>query len=149
MTQTIMQTTLIAMNALPDNPVSRPSILVVEDFRLLRTSVVQWLQYRFPGCVVHGVETGEQALEHVRNARPDVVLMDIDLPGIGGLEATARIKAESPDTKIAMLTTYDTPQHRSAATLAGAEGYVPKHDMERQLESTVEGLLRARAGRRP
>lgn len=139
----------IAMTTTSDKPVSRPSILVVEDFQLLRSSVVHWLQYRFPGCVVHGVESGEQALEHVRAARPDVVLMDIDLPGIGGLEATARIKAQSPETAVAMLTTYDTPQHRLAASAAGADGYVAKHDMEKQLEATVESLLRSRARTRP
>jgi DNA-binding NarL/FixJ family response regulator len=138
-----------AMNTTTDKSVSLPSILVVEDFQLLRASVVQWLQYRFPGCAIHGVESGEQAIEHVRSARPDVVLMDIDLPGIGGLEATARIKAQSPETAVAMLTTYDTPQHRLAAKAAGAEGYVAKHDMEKELEATVEGLLRSRARTRP
>jgi DNA-binding NarL/FixJ family response regulator len=144
-----MRVTLFAMNPTSDKPVSRPSILVVEDFQLLRASVVNWLQYRFPGCAVHGVESGEQALEHVRAAHPDVVLMDIDLPGIGGLEATALIKAQSPETAVAMLTTYDTPQHRLAASAAGAEGYVAKHDMEKQLEATVEGLLRSRARTQP
>jgi DNA-binding NarL/FixJ family response regulator len=144
-----MQTTLIAMNATSHKPITPPSILVVEDFQLLRSSVVQWLQYRFPGCIVHGVESGEQALEYVRSARPDVVLMDIDLPGIGGLEATSRIKAQAPETAVAMLTTYDTPYHRLAATNAGAEGYVAKHDMEAQLEATVESLLRSRARIRP
>src|SRR5262245_36482573 len=134
------------MNGKPHSAITPPSILVVEDFQLLRSSVVQWLQYRFPGCVVHGVESGEQALEHVRSAHTDIVLMDIDLPGIGGLEATSRIKAESPRTAVPMLTPYDTPYHRAAATNAGAEGYVAKHDMEAQLEPTVEGLLRSRAG---
>lgn len=144
-----MQIASIEMNATTDNPVTRPSILVVEDFHVLRSSVVQWLQYRFPACIVHGVETGEQALEHVRTSRVDVVLMDIDLPGMGGLEATAHIKAQAPETKVVMLTTYDTPQHRNAASLAGADGYVAKHDMERKLESTVEGMLRSRARIRP
>ena len=138
-----------AMNSTPITPMRRPAILVVEDFQLLRSSVVQWLQTRFPGCVVAGVESGEQALEHLRANRTDIVLMDIDLPGIGGLEATARIRAQAPETAVAMLTTYDTPYHREAARKAGAVGYIPKHDMEVQLESTVEGLLRLRAGTRP
>lgn len=128
------------------SPARRPSILVVEDFELLRTSVVQWLQCRFPGCLVQGVESGEEALEHLRSARTDVVLMDIGLPGISGLEATCRIKAEAPETAVAMLTTHDTPYHRLAASKAGAEGYVAKHDMEAQLEATVQSLLRSRAG---
>src|SRR5262245_31023956 len=69
-----------------------PSILVVEDYESLRSSVVQWLQVRFPGCAVEGVESGERALEHASAAHPDVVLMDINLPGIDGLKATRRLK---------------------------------------------------------
>jgi DNA-binding NarL/FixJ family response regulator len=123
------------------NRTARPSILVVEDFQPLRSSVVQWLQVRFPGCIVQGVDSGERALEHASNARPDVVLMDISLPGIDGLEAAQRLKAQAPDTAVVMLTTYDTPSHRRAAANAGAAGYVAKHDMETQLESTVQHLL--------
>jgi DNA-binding NarL/FixJ family response regulator len=131
------------MNAKLSSSTVPPSILVVEDFQLLRASVVQWLQARFPGCVVHGVDSGEQALEHARSARPDVVLMDINLPGIDGFEATCRMKAEAPETAVVMLTMHDTPQHRAAAANAGAAGYVPKSEMEAQLESTVEGLLKS------
>jgi DNA-binding NarL/FixJ family response regulator len=135
------------MNATRFRP-TRPSILVVEDFPSLRASVVQWLECRFPGCLVYGVESGEEALEHARTSRPDVVLMDINLPGIDGLEATSRMKAQAPETAVVMLTMHDTPSHRLAATNAGAAGYVAKVDMEDQLESTVKALLRARA-RRP
>jgi len=123
---------------------TRPSILVVEDHRSLRLSVVTWLQYRFPGSLVQGVESGEQALEHASSARPDVVLMDINLPGIDGLEASCRMKALAPTTAVVMLTTHDTPRHRLAAAKAGAVAYVAKRDMETLLEATVEGLLRSR-----
>src|SRR5262245_40394706 len=132
------------MTPKPNTP---PSILVVEDFQLLRASVVQWLQARFPGCVVHGVDSGEQALEHARSAHPDVVLMDINLPGIDGFEATYRLKAQAPETAVVMLSTHDTPGHRSAAASAGAVGYVAKHQMEAQLESTVARVLNSLAGR--
>ena len=129
------------------NSKPQPSILVVEDFQALRASVVQWLQNRFPGCAVHGVDSGEHALEHARSARPDVVLMDINLPGIDGFETTYRLKAQAPETAVVMLTTHDTPGHRSAAASAGAVGYVAKHEMEAQLEATVVRLLNSRTGR--
>jgi DNA-binding NarL/FixJ family response regulator len=129
------------MNAAISRPTS--SILVVEDFQPLRLSVVQWLRCRFPGCVVHGVESGEEALKHTSTFQTDVVLMDINLPGINGIEATARLRAQAPETAVVMLTSHDTPQHRFAAANAGAAGYVTKADMEAQLESTVEDLLRA------
>jgi DNA-binding NarL/FixJ family response regulator len=124
---------------------TRPSILVVEDHRSLRASVVSWLQCRFPGSLVQGVESGEEALAHTCAARPNVVLMDINLPGIDGLEATRRIKAQAPKTAVVMLTTHDTPRHRLAAAKAGASGYISKRDMETLLEATVECLLQSRA----
>jgi DNA-binding NarL/FixJ family response regulator len=68
--------------------------------------------------------------------------MDIELPGIDGFEATSRIRAQAPETAVVMLTTHDTPQHRLAATNAGAVGYVAKHEMETRLEATVQDLLR-------
>jgi DNA-binding NarL/FixJ family response regulator len=133
------------MNAASRLRAAAPSILVVEDFRLLRVSVVEWLKCRFPGCVVHGVGTGEEALRHVSTFPTDVVLMDINLPGINGLEAASRLKAQAPDTAVVMLSTHDTPHHRAAAKNAGAAGYIAKHDMEAQLETTVERLIRSRA----
>jgi len=120
------------------------SILVVEDFRLLRMSVVEWLKCRFPSCAVHGVDSGEEALKHAVAFRTDLVLMDINLPGINGLETASRMKAQVPETAVVMLSTHDTPHHRLAAKNAGAAGYIAKHDMETHLESTVERLLSRR-----
>ena len=124
---------------------TRPLILVVEDHRSLRLSVVTWLQYRFPGSLVQGVGSGEEALAHARNARPDVVLMDFNLPGIDGIEATCRLKAQAPKTAVVMVTAHDTPRHRLAAAQAGAAGYIAKRDMETLLEATVECLLQSRS----
>jgi len=132
------------MNAALSPRTDPMSILVVEDFRLLRLSLVEWLKCRFPGCVVHGVESGEEALKHCLAFRTDLVLMDINLTGINGLEAASRVRAQVPETTVVMLSTHDTPHHRLAAKNAGATGYIAKHDMETQLESTVEGLLASR-----
>src|SRR5258708_40273548 len=126
---------------------SRPLILVVEDHGSLRLSVVTWLQYRFPGSLVQGVGSGEEALAQARSASPDVVLMDVNLPGIDGLEATCRVKAQWPKTAVVILTTHDTPRHRLAAAQAGAAGYISKGDMETLLEATVECLLQSRSRR--
>jgi len=123
---------------------TRPSILVVEDHRSLRLSLVMWLQCLFPGSLVVGVRSGEEALAHAGNAPPDVVLMDINLPGIDGIEATYRMKALAHTTAVVVLSTHDTPHHRLVAEKAGAAGYIAKADMEKQLQATVEGLLRSR-----
>lgn len=135
------------MSSATDSRRTRTSILVVEDFPLLRSSVMQWLQIRFPGSVIHGVGSAEEALMHARVSRTDVVLMDIDLPGMNGLEAVAQMKAQSPETAVVMLTMHDTPGHRHAAIDAGAVGYVAKIDMEDHLGSIVEALLESRAAR--
>ena len=121
------------------------AILVVDDHEPLRRSVVTWLEFRFPGCNVSGVESAEEAL--ALSDRPDIVLMDINLRGIDGLEAAGLIKAAAPDTSIVMLTMHDTPHHRRAAEKAGACGYIAKRDLETQLEPTVGELIRVR-GRR-
>jgi two-component system NarL family response regulator len=134
------------MNATTDSRPTRPSILVVEDFQLLRASVMQWLQMRYPGCLIHGVESAEEALAHIRGSRVDIVLMDIDLPGMSGLEAVSRIKEHSPGTAVVMLTMHDSPVHRLAAANAGAVGYVAKVEMEDHLEAVVDALLRTRSG---
>ena len=136
------------MNAISRNSAKPPAILVVEDFEPLRLSIVTWLKYRFPGCVIQGVASGEEALAHAQSARPELVLMDINLPGIDGLEATSLLRDEVPETAVVMLTTHDTPHHRLAAAKAGAKGYVAKHEMEKELEATVESLL-GLSGRTP
>jgi len=135
------------MSSATDSRPTRTSILIVEDFPLLRSSVMQWLQMRFPESLIHGVGSAEEALTHARVSRTDVVLMDIDLPGMNGLEAVAQMKAQSPETAVVMLTMHDTPGHRHAAINAGAVGYVAKIDMEDHLGSIVEALLESRAGR--
>ena len=126
---------------------ARPSILVVEDFYLLRVSVMQWLKFRFPECIIEGVGSGEEALAHARTFPPDIVLMDIDLPGINGLEATRRMRLESPETAVVMLTMHDTPNHRNAAANAGAVAYVAKIELEDRLGEVIEELLGSRAGK--
>jgi DNA-binding NarL/FixJ family response regulator len=123
----------------------RHRILVVEDHRLLRISIVSWLECRFPGSLVHGVESGQEALEYARRADPDVVLVDINLRDIDGIEATYRMKAQAPHTGIVVLSTHDTPRHRLAAANAGAARYVAKRDMETDLEPAISALLRSGA----
>lgn len=121
------------------------SILVVDDHEPLRRSIVTWLESRFPGCRVFGVETAEEAL--ALPDRPDIVLMDINLHGLDGLEAATRLKALAPETQIVMLTMHDTPHHRRAAADAGATGFISKRDLETQLEPAVASLLQERARR--
>jgi DNA-binding NarL/FixJ family response regulator len=124
----------------------RPAILVVEDHETLRFTMVSWLQWRFPGSEVFSAASGEEALEQACAFRPHIVLMDIMLPGIDGIEATRRMKAAMPGIAVVIVTTHDTPQHRLAAAGAGAFKYVVKHEIESELEPTIESLIRSLAG---
>jgi DNA-binding NarL/FixJ family response regulator len=120
---------------------------VVDDHEALRRSVVTWLEFRFPQCSVRGVESAEEAL--ALSDRPDIVLMDIDLPGIDGFEATSILRVRSPGTAVVMLTMHDTPSHRQAAASAGAAAYITKAEIDDRLGSTLESLLGSRARKSP
>ena len=122
--------------------------MVVEDGDKLRVSLVDWLEFHFPHCRIRAVESGEAALVEVRAFCPDVVLMDVDLPGIDGIEATRRIRSQVPSTAVVILTMHDTPPHRLAAARAGAAAYVPKHKIDQRLFPVLEKLLRARTSNR-
>ena len=102
------------------------SVLIVDDqlpFRMAARSVVGVT----PGFEVVGeAKSGEEAVEQVAALRPQLVLMDINMDGISGIEATRRITAEYPDTKVILLSTYDADDLPADAHTCGAVGYVHK-----------------------
>jgi len=80
-----------------------------------------------PGLLVVGRATsGEAAVEEVERLLPDLVLIDVQMPGIGGLEATRRIKARPHAPRVIVLTMHDTAEYREAAEAAGANGFLSK-----------------------
>ena len=101
-------------------------VLVVDDqepFRLAATAVVE----ATPGFELVGeAESGEQALLAVAALQPDLVLMDVVLPGIDGLEATRRLKAAAPQVTVLLLSTYDLQGYATSTAAAGAVAFVPK-----------------------
>jgi DNA-binding NarL/FixJ family response regulator len=122
-------------------PPSRPIILVVDDHEAVRGSLQRWLEMEFPHCSVVSATSGEEALTVVQARPPRVVVMDITLPGMSGIEATRRIKGSSPSTRIAILSIHESENHRAHAHAAGADAYVPKRTMRRELLRVVAGLL--------
>lgn len=115
------------MGAPPADPVI--AVLIVDDqlpFRQVARTVVSVV----PGwSVVAEAETGEDALAAVAEHHPNVVLMDINLPGISGIEATRRITAEHPGTKVVLLSTYAVGDLPPDALTCGAATYVHKEDL--------------------
>jgi len=113
------------------------SVLVADDQALVRGGFTILLE-NDPGIDVVGeASTGRQAVELVARHHPDVVLMDIRMPRMDGIEATRRISAEAPDTRVLILTTYDLDEYVFSALQAGASGFVLKDVPPEQLIDAV------------
>jgi two-component system, NarL family, invasion response regulator UvrY len=104
------------------------TVLIVDDqapFRAAARTVISVT----PGFeVVAEADSGEAAVDQARAASPQLVLMDINLPGMNGVEATRQILAEAPDTVVILLSTYDAGDLPADATSCGAAAYVHKED---------------------
>lgn len=102
-------------------------IMVVDDHPVFREGLSQLLRQEADLRVVAAPPTGEQAVELAAKLKPNVILMDISMPGINGIEATKQIKAIEPKIAILMLSAYNYHSYVSAALNAGADGYLLKN----------------------
>jgi DNA-binding NarL/FixJ family response regulator len=118
-----------------------PTILIVEDHIPLRVSLHDLLAGTFCQCTIITAGDGLEAVEQARIHAPQLVLMDLDLPELNGLEATRRIKAILPNTQVVMLTIYEDEAHRADATAAGVTAYVPKRNLANDLLTVIRPLL--------
>ena len=116
-------------------------ILLVDDHALFRTGMKGILETRDDMEVVGEADTGEAALELVRKSSPDVVLMDIHMPGIGGIEATRRILRMAPEVKVIALTALDDEPFPSRLLDAGAVGYLTKGCPAEELVEAIQRVM--------
>jgi YesN/AraC family two-component response regulator len=92
--------------------------------------------------VVYEAADGIEALQKVDALRPELVFTDIRLPGENGIQLTQRIKAKYPDTKVIILTSYDSLEYRGAAIQSGGNCYIPKDSLSYiQIEKLVKALI--------
>lgn len=121
------------------------NILVVDDHDLVRMGIVRILEDVEGFGVVGEAESGEKALLVAREKMPDVVLMDVKMPGIGGLEATKKLLRINPDIKIIAVTACDDSVYPGKLMQAGAVGYVTKDagpdEMINAINTVVSGSL--------
>ena len=97
-----------------------------------------------PGVLLVGEAVdGDSAIILVRQAQPDVVVMDVMMPGVGGLEATRRIKREWPDTRVLVLTNLTDEETRRSAFLNGADSFLTKRDLATQLLAAIKDTIQA------
>jgi DNA-binding NarL/FixJ family response regulator len=117
-------------------------VVVVDDHDLFRSGVVRLL--REQGIMVVGeADRGDAALNMVKDLTPDVVLMDLSMPGMSGVEATQRLSAAAPLVRVLVLTIMADEKHVTDALLAGACGYVLK---DAPIEQIVDGIRAAARG---
>jgi DNA-binding NarL/FixJ family response regulator len=113
-------------------------VLLVDDHELVRQGIAAMLTGSPDLKVVGEAKTGREALEVARRELPDVVLMDVRMPDMDGLEATKRIKEERPRTAVIMLTMHDNPSYLRDAVRAGAAGYLLKDVSKDELIDAVK-----------
>ena len=119
-------------------------VLVVDDHVLFAEALSAMLDAE-PAVEVVGLATnGADAVEQAERLEPDVVLMDISMPGLDGFEATRRILAQRPATRVLIVTGSDASQDVAAAREAGAAGYVTKDQIGAELIDAILDVARAR-----
>ena len=116
-------------------------ILLADDHELLRLGLSTLLQFQKDMEIVGCAENGEDALEKTRQLKPDVVVMDLMMPVMNGVEATQRILAELPDTKIMLLTSFGTAADVIRAIHAGAAGALVKDTPNDKLISAIRDIV--------
>lgn len=120
-------------------------LLVVDDHALLREGIAAVIEAHDDILLVGEAADGRQAIERFSELRPDVTLMDLQMPGLGGTEAIQAIRAQHPDACIAVLTTYSGDARALQAVQAGARGYLLKSMLRKELVTAIRTLA---AGRR-
>ncbi len=117
------------------------NVMLVDDHDLVRTGIRRLLDDVSGIKVVAEAVSGEQAVKQVRNKQPDVILMDVSMPGIGGLEATRKIMQSLPDIKIIAVTIHDDEPFPARLLEAGAAGYLTKGCDVREIIKAIKSVF--------
>ncbi len=120
-------------------------VLIADDHTILRQGIKALLDNQKGIEVIGEAKDGREVLKAVENSMPDVVLMDIAMPGLNGLEATRRIKKKFPAMKVLVLTMYTNEEYIFQVLNAGANGYLVKETAFQDLISAIEAVYRNEA----
>jgi two-component system response regulator YesN len=131
---------MILPNTIPYGGITMVRILIVEDDVSLRQSLKDILHLQFPLMMIEEAAEGNEALRKVGTFLPDLIFMDIKLPGKSGLYLTKKIKKDHPEIIIVILTCYDSPEYRDAAFECGADRFIAKGAL---IWQEIEALIRS------
>jgi DNA-binding NarL/FixJ family response regulator len=123
------------------NLVDRISIMLVDDHPLLRQALRAVLERQADFKIVAEADDGEEAVRLASELVPDVVIMDINMPKLDGLEATRQIKANCPSVNVLVLTVYDDSEHLLGILEAGAAGYLTKRVYGQEVINAVRAVV--------
>jgi CheY-like chemotaxis protein len=121
------------------NRTAMERILIVEDNPFFLKFLKETLHSRFPSIDILEAADGAGALEKIETSSPDIILMDLRLPGENGLELTKRIKSQYPDIVVVMITNYDLPEYREAAHQCKVDHFVTKDHFLKMIQSVLAG----------
>jgi len=119
------------------------SVLLIDDDRAVAQLIRRYLLEHGFADIVWLASTADEALAQAETTEPDVILLDIGMPRVTGLELLPRLRAARPDVPIVMLTGWVAPQYADAARLAGADGFVAKTRFSRELMPAIRRAVRA------
>jgi DNA-binding NarL/FixJ family response regulator len=117
-------------------------VLIVEDHKIMRDGIKALLERSGEFAVVGDVETGAEAIRLCTEIQPDIVLMDIGLPGLNGVDSTAELLRHCPSTRVIMLSMYDDEDSVVSSIRAGARGYVVKQASSAELLDALRAVAR-------
>ena len=115
-------------------------IFLVDDHALVRQEIRGILEENPDLRVVGELQNGLELLEALKEMQPHLVILDISMPHLGGIEATRIVKASHPNIKVLILTLHNRQEYVDQARLAGAEGYLLKDEVDKELLSAIETL---------
>ena len=125
------------------------SLLLVDDHPVVRKGTRELLEGESDLRVIGEAGSGEEAVTQARALKPDVILMDVSMPGMNGIEATRAIKAEQPGVGVLVLTSYDDDAYVFALLEAGAAGYLLKNASEDDLLGAVRAVAAGESALHP
>jgi two-component system, NarL family, invasion response regulator UvrY len=124
---------------------ARIAVMLVDDHAVVRMGFRLLIDAAPDMLVVAEAESGEEAVRGIDEARPDVVILDISMPGIGGLEAVHRILARAPQARILVLSAHEDAMHARRVLKAGAAGYLTKRSAAEALIEAIREVFQGRS----